>query len=415
MKLKSRYFDKPQINTFDWKLFLPVLGLLILGLVSILSTTTDTNAQSFFYRQLTAIGLGLAGMLIIFFLPKNFINTISPFVYVASIVMLVIVYIFGTEIYGTRGWLRLGGLSFQPAEFAKLGLLLALAKFVSSKGVDVANIRGSGISLLLTIVPAVLIYIQPDHGTATVFAAILVGVLYWSGFNLFVLFLVAALPVLVLLALKGFVFYIIGALLASIIAILLNRRIMTLITTFVIFVSIGFLAPIIYNNLHDHQKARIETFLNPGQDPRGTGYNVIQSKMAVGSGGITGKGYKQGTQTQLRYIPMQRTDFIFSVPTEEFGFIGGSIVLVLFVWMLLRLISLASMLDKFSGIVAAGAAVMILYHCTINIGMVIGIIPVMGIPLPFMSYAGSSMIVNLALIGILLNAYRNNKLKRAVQ
>jgi rod shape determining protein RodA len=412
MKLKPRTFDKPKINTFDWKLFMPVLGLLAFGLVSILSTTTDTNAMSFFYRQLTAIGLGLAGMLVIYFLPKNFISSISPVIYVASIVLLIIVYVFGTEIYGTKGWLRLGGLSFQPAEFAKLGLLLALAKFVSSKGVDVANIRDSGISLLLMMVPAVLIYIQPDHGTATVLAAILGGVLYWSGFNLFVLFLIVALPILVLLALKGFVFYIVGAVFASVIAILLNRRLVMLISALVIFASIGFLAPIIYNNLQDHQKARIETFLNPGQDPRGTGYNVIQSKMAVGSGGIAGKGYKQGTQTQLRYIPMQRTDFIFSVPTEEFGFIGGSIVLALFVWLLLRLISLASFLDKFSGTVAAGAAMMILYHCTINIGMVIGIIPVMGIPLPFMSYGGSSMIVNLALIGILLNAYRNNKLKR---
>jgi rod shape determining protein RodA len=353
-------------------------------------------------------------MTIIVFLPKNFVSNATPYIYGISVLLLVIVLLFGTVIYGTKGWLRIGSFSLQPAELAKFGLLLGLAKYISSKGVDVRNIRGSGISILLSIIPALLIYLQPDHGTVTVIIAILGGVLYWAGFNPFILFFIVVIPVLILLALKGFVFYVVGAVVFSGLAILFKRKIVLTLIAIGIFVSIGFIAPIVYGNLQDHQKSRIETFLNPGNDPRGTGYNVIQSKMAVGSGGLTGKGFMQGTQTQLRYIPMQRTDFIYSVPTEEFGFLGGAFVLLLFSVLLVRLVSLASMFDKFSSVIAAGTAMMFLYHCIINIGMVIGLIPVMGIPLPFMSYGGSSMLINLAVIGIILNSYRNHKIKRNV-
>lgn len=414
MKPKPLFVNDPKVVAIDWLLMIPVLLLIVAGLISIYSSTADADASSYFFRQLTAVGLGLVVMIVIVFLPKNFVNTASPYVYSGSVLLLLIVLVFGTEIYGTKGWLRIGSFSLQPAELAKLGLLLGLAKYISSKGVDVGNIRGSGISFVLSIIPAVLIYLQPDHGTATVIAAILGGVLYWAGFNPFIIFFVLVIPVLILLALKGFVFYVVGAVLFSGIAVLFKRKIVLTAIAIGIFVAIGFIAPLVYGSLQDHQKSRIETFLNPGNDPRGTGYNVIQSKMAVGSGGLTGKGFMQGTQTQLRYIPMQRTDFIYSVPTEEFGFLGGASVLVLLCIILVRLVSLASMFDKFSSVIAAGTAIMFLYHCTINIGMVIGLIPVMGIPLPFMSYGGTSMLVNLAVIGIILNSYRNHKIKRNV-
>jgi rod shape determining protein RodA len=414
MKQKPLFIDDPKVVAIDWLLLIPVLLLIAAGLVSIYSSTADADASSYFFRQISAVGLGLVVMTVIVFLPKNFVNSAAPYVYGISVLLLLIVLLFGTTIYGTKGWLRIGGFSLQPSELAKLGLLLGLAKYISSKGVDVRNIRGSGISFALSIIPAVLIYIQPDHGTATVIAAILGGVLYWAGFNPFIIFFVLVIPILILLALKGFVFYVVGAVVFSGIAVLFKRKIVLTVVAIGIFVSIGFIAPIVYGNLQDHQKSRIETFLNPGNDPRGTGYNVIQSKMAVGSGGLMGKGFMQGTQTQLRYIPMQRTDFIYSVPTEEFGFLGGAAVLLLLCMILVRLVTLASMFDKFSSVFAAGTAMMFLYHCTINIGMVIGLIPVMGIPLPFMSYGGTSMLVNLAVIGIILNSYRNHKIKRNV-
>jgi rod shape determining protein RodA len=182
-----------------------------------------------------------------------------------------------------------------------------------------------------------------------------------------------------------------------------------------IFILIGYIGPLIYDNLLDHQKSRIETFLNPGSDPRGQGYNVIQSMMAVGSGGLSGKGFLQGTQTQLRYIPMQWTDFIFSVPTEEFGFPAGVGIIMAFVFFLIRAINIAKEADdKFYSIAIFGIASVFLYHIIINIGMVIGLVPVMGIPLPFLSYGGTSMIVNLAFVGFMLNAYRNHRRKRLI-
>jgi rod shape determining protein RodA len=359
MKQKPLFIDDPKVVAFDWVLFIPVLLLIAVGLVSIYSSTADANAASYFYRQLTAVGLGLVVMIVIIFLPKNFVRNAAPYIYGISLLLLVAVLLFGTVIYGTKGWLRLGSFSLQPAELAKFGMLLGLAKYISSKGVDVRNIRDSGISILISIIPAILIYIQPDHGTVTVIIAILGGVLYWAGFNPFILFFIVVIPVLILLALKGFVFYVVGAVVFSVLALLFKRKIVLTLIAIGIFVSIGFIAPVVYGNLQDHQKSRIETFLNPGSDPRGTGYNVIQSKMAVGSGGVTGKGFMQGTQTQLRYIPMQRTDFIYSVPTEEFGFLGGAAVLVLFSILLVRLVTLASMFDKFSSVIAAGTAMML--------------------------------------------------------
>jgi rod shape determining protein RodA len=192
-----------------------------------------------------------------------------------------------------------------------------------------------------------------------------------------------------------------------------RKKLVIAIGAIAVFVAVGFIAPIIYDNLMDHQKSRIQTFLDPEANPRGTGYNVIQSLLAVGSGGLTGKGFLQGTQTQLRYIPMQWTDFIFSVPTEEFGFIGGVLVIGLLALLIHRCIRIASEVDdKYYSIVAMGAGTIFLYHTIINIGMAIGLMPVMGIPLPFLSYGGTSLIINLSLVGLLLRGYRLNKHKK---
>ena len=182
-----------------------------------------------------------------------------------------------------------------------------------------------------------------------------------------------------------------------------------------IFVSAGVVAPLVYEGLAPHQKERIDTFLNPGSNPLGAGYNVMQSLMAVGSGGVSGKGFTQGTQTQLRYIPMQWTDFIYSVPSEEFGFVGGAIVIALHFGLIWRAIITASIVaNKFYSIICIGAATIFFYHTTINIGMAIGIMPVMGIPLPFMSYGGTSLIMTMGLGGLILNAHRQHELKRSV-
>jgi rod shape determining protein RodA len=194
-----------------------------------------------------------------------------------------------------------------------------------------------------------------------------------------------------------------------------RRKIYFSIIAIAVFFAVGFYGQHFYEVLEPHQKKRIDTFIKADADPRGAGYNVLQSILAVGSGGLTGKGYLQGTQTQLRYIPMQWTDFIFSVPNEEFGFIGGALAILLHVALILRAIKIAYDTDsKFYSVMCIGIATVLFYHITINIGMAIGIMPVMGIPLPFMSQGGTALIINMAMVGLLLNAQRYYKLKRVV-
>ncbi|MFA5512943.1 MAG: rod shape-determining protein RodA [Candidatus Kapaibacterium sp.] len=414
MKNYSFSLDRQSGSFIDWKLIVIVLCLLFGGMLSLYSATTASNIDDAFNRQLMSIGLGVVAATVITFIPKNMMRNLSLIIYISSIVLLVSVLLFGDVVYGTKGWLRFGGFSLQPAEFAKFGLICMLAYYLSSKGIAVSNIRDFLIASTFLLLPFGLIFLQPDHGTSSVLLAIFLGILFWTGFNKFFLFFTVSLPFIIILSLKGTIFMLSGMAIFTI-ATLLFRSSGWISKGIVIcvFVGIAYVSPLIYDSLLDHQKARIETFLNPGSDPRGQGYNVIQSMMAVGSGGISGKGFLQGTQTQLRYIPMQWTDFIYSVPTEEFGFIGGSLILLFFGLLLFRTISIAHEADdKFYSVAVFGIATLFFYHTVINIGMVIGLVPVMGIPLPFLSYGGTSMIVNLTMIGFLLNAYRNHRRKR---
>lgn len=400
---------------FDWTTFLIAAGLVAIGLISLYSATYDSNMDSFFFRQLISTGVGFAFMFAIVFIPEGWIKFNAWTVYGLGILMLIIVAFFGVEINGTKGWLRIGGNSLQPSELTKIGVLLALASHLSKKGVDIHTWRDLGFAILIVAVPAVLIAKQPDFGTATVLFAAFYGVLLWSGFNAFILFFIVALPFIILASLKGQFWFITVTAFLSASAIAFRRNIVLTAVSIAVFIGIGIAAPHIYDHLAPHQKSRIDTFLEPGSNPLGSGYNVIQSVMAVGSGGLTGKGYLQGTQTQLRYIPMQWTDFIFSVPTEEFGFIGGLIVILLHFSLIWRAIHIASIVtNKFQSILCIGAASVFFYHCLINIGMAIGIMPVMGIPLPFMSYGGTSIIINLAFVGLILNVRRTHLIKRTV-
>ncbi len=399
-------------DTFEWQLLLVVLGLLFCGLLSIYSATHDSNMSNSFSKQLNSVIIGLTGMFVVAFLPQKLIRNSAYIIYAISIFLLIYVLLKGVGIYGTKGWIKIGGSTFQPAEIAKLGVLLAISEYLSDKGRDIRTLRDLGTCILIAVTPMGLIALQPDIGSSTVILALLIGILFWTGYDALFLFFILTVPIIIIASLKGT--FIFGILLValSISAIMFKKRIVSTTLVISVYIVMGISSPIIYENLMPHQKSRIDTFLNPGSNPLGSGYNVLQSIMAVGSGGLTGKGFMHGTQTQLRYIPMQWTDFIYSVPTEEFGFIGGSILLLLLLGLLLKSLKIAKESDsKFFSIVAFGAMSIFLYHTIINVGMVIGLMPVMGIPLPFVSYGGTSVIFNLALIGLLLNIYRSYKVK----
>jgi rod shape determining protein RodA len=400
-------------DSIDLTTFFSTILLLAIGLISIYSSTYEAGMSTFFYKQLKFAGIGVGIMLVAMYLPERWLQSNTIIVYGFVAFLLVAVLIFGRGIAGTKGWFEFGGFSLQPSELGKPAAILLVAKFLSYRGTDIRTFRDFSIVIGIIMLPVLLIVIEPDIGSASVFGAILLGVLLWTGFDIFILFMVMALPIVFILSLMGFVYFVVSVIILSVISFFFKRGLILRLVFVVAIVAVGYFSTFVIDHIMPHQKARIETFLNPGSDPKGKGYNVIQSTLAVGSGGLAGKGFLQGTQTQLRYIPEQRTDFIYCVPTEEFGFLGGALVIVLYSVLIWRTLKIATETNsKFFSIIAFSTGTMFLYHCVINIGMVIGIMPVMGIPLPMLSYGGSSLIANLGLIGLLLNAYRSRRENR---
>ncbi|GAB1430865.1 rod shape-determining protein RodA [Ignavibacteria bacterium] len=399
-------------NYFDWGVFLVCCMLVAVGLISIYSATYDASMSEYFTKQLMYSAIGLVFMLTIAFLPERWIYNLAYPSYGLAIVLLGLVLAIGKTVYGQKNWLVIGSFSFQPSELAKIITVLAVARFLTHRGRNIRTLRDLGITLLLIVLPMGLILVE-DTGSASVFAAITVGVMLWAGMDIFILFTLAAIPVIVVLSFFGQTWYYASAGIFSAAAVVFRRGIIGTLIAAGLFFGAGFASSFAYNNLlKPYQKDRVQILLNPDADPRGKGYNVIQSIMAVGSGGLFGKGFLHGTQTQLRYIPKQWTDFIFCVPTEEFGFVGGVIVLGLLGMLIVRIIDVAAdSHSKFASMTSAGVAVIFFYHTAVNIGMAIGVFPVMGIPLPFISAGGTSLVVNMGMVGLVLNDYRSKRLK----
>lgn len=415
----SALFGKKGVKSFDFSTFLVTILLVAAGLISIYSATYiytssfETGMSSIFLKQLVSAGIGLFIMTGIMLLPEKWIQANTLLFYVISIALLLLVLVVGRTVAGTKGWLYLGGFTIQPAEIAKPATLMIVARHLASKGTDIRTFRDFAVVAGLTGLPLILIMLQPDTGSATVLLAIFLTVLLWVGFDIFYLFFIICIPVIIIMSLVGQTQMIITISIMSVLTVFFRKKLLLTVAAVCIFVAVGLASPAIYKALPPHQQARIASFLDPNKDPRGKGYNVLQSKLAVGSGGLTGKGFMQGTQTQLRYIPKQWTDFIFSVPSEEFGFIGSVSVILLITILILRAARIAMITDNpFSSILSLGIAGIFFYHFFINIGMAIGLLPVMGIPLPFMSAGGTSLIVNMAMVGLLLNIQRNKKIKR---
>jgi|JI9StandDraft_2_1071091.scaffolds.fasta_scaffold20637_3 rod shape determining protein RodA len=404
---------RPMMELFDWSVFLVAIMLVAIGLISIYSATFDIKTSAYFIKQLQYAAVGITVMFALAFMPERWLSITAFGSYGLSILLLIAVVLIGKTVYGSKSWLYLGPIGFQPSELAKIGTLLALAEFISRKGVDLRTIRDMATTVGIVALPIGLIMLEPDFGSASVFAAMLLGVMLWAGVDLFLLFVVVSAPLIVVSAFVGKVWFYTLASLCTVGAVFFRRGIVVTVISIGLFVGVGFSSSYVYGVLKPHQKDRILSFLDPERDPRGKGYNVIQSVMAVGSGGLTGKGFLHGTQTQLRYIPKQWTDFIFCVPTEEFGFVGGVLVVGLLGILIFRAITIASIAhNKFSAVMCIGVATLMLYHTLVNVGMAIGLFPVMGIPLPFLSAGGSSLVVNFASVGLLLNAYRLRQAKQ---
>jgi rod shape determining protein RodA len=350
----------------DLPVFLLVLALCGAGLLNVYSGTRvfPSSGISLYYKQLVWILLGLGVFFLFSFMGSGLIEELAWHVFLAVVALLLVVLLIGKVRGGAQRWLSLGFLAFQPSEFAKIALILVLARYFSGR----YHYGGLGFrdfvpAVGITLIPFLLVALQPDLGTAGVFLIILGAMM-------------------VVACVRGKVFLLVGAAGAAVI-------------------------PIFWFMMKDYQKQRVLTFLDPGRDPLGAGYHVIQSKIAVGSGGLFGKGYLQGTQGSLRFLPEQHTDFAFAVFSEEWGFVGSVILLLLFLALVYRMLYLASQSqDRFASFACGGLAAYFLAHIMINVAMVCGLFPVVGIPLPFVSYGGSSMLTNMISLGIFANLSR---------
>jgi rod shape determining protein RodA len=398
---------------YDFLTLMLIVALVGVGTIAIYSATSvaDVDANSFFVRQILWAVLGTIVMITVSFIPLRVINRFSYWFYGSALFFLLLVYAVGKVGQGAERWLIIGPVHIQPSEFAKLATVLAVSKFLSDKYADVNKLKYFLISVGLILVPFILIARQPDLGTSLVFLALVIPVLFWAGLNWFSIFTILT-PLLTMILSFNFFSFLFLMLTITIVLILSGKKPIILVLVFSLNIVVGIITPFLWDQLRPYQQQRILTFVTPEQDPKGAGYQIIQSQVAIGSGGIWGKGYMNGTQTHLRFLPAQHTDFIFSVIGEEFGFFGVSVILLLFMLLIIRLIAIASAIrQSFESMTVIGIATIILFHVIINIGMTIGLAPITGLPLPFLSYGGSSLMANLIMMGIVLNISRIKYIK----
>jgi len=366
---RARAREGSFLRNLDWALLLAVAALVAYGLWAVSGITkNDIAGDSNYYvvRQAAFALLGLAGMVAMTLLEPAFWRKHARLVYGVLIAVLVIAPVFGAEVRNTRRWIDIGPFRFQPSEFGKLLLVLFLAAFLAERGKRIAERETTLTATGLALLPVVLVFLQPDFGTAIVYVAVLGATLFVAGTRWS--------QIAVLLGLGAFA------------------------AAFVLW-----LGPAInVNVLKDYQRERIVGFTNPSKDPSGSTWNINQSITAVGAGGVDGRGPNGATQTNYNYLPEHATDFAFASLAEQRGFLGATILLLLYllvIWRAIKVITLAR--DAFAAIAAGGIAFMLLIQIFINVGMTIGMAPITGIPLPFVSVGGSSMVANLLAIGVL--------------
>ena len=349
---------------FDWMLLSLVSLMSIISVLEIKSATLHTKFRGFDHKQIGFLLVGMGLMFLMTQIDYHWLLDIAPWAYGIGLLSLVAVRLVGTKVLGARRWINLGGgVHFQPSEWVKLVLVLAIARYFwglagrELRWIDIAK------AFALIGVPMGLVLIQPDLGTALTYFPILVAGLFLGGIRV--------------------------------------RQVLVLLLGFFILIGGAWMSG---KRLKPYQMARLTSFIDPGSDPRGAGYQILQSKIAVGSGGLWGKGTNQGTQTQGDFLPIPYTDFIFAAFCEEHGFVGGMGILLLYFLVLMRLIENAQQASDLPGtFIVMGVVAVLLFQIVVNIGMVVGLMPVTGIPLPLMSYGGSSILFTFLSLGIVMN------------
>jgi len=386
-------------HDIDLTLLGAVLTLTTIGVTAIRSAGLAQNTWDWWQQTLIAL-LGLGVALLLARLPYQWLRRWHWGVYGFANALLVAVMFVGTSALGAERWINIGGFHLQPSEFAKVAVVVTLAAVLEQSRAPALWTIGQ--AALVVALPWVLVFVQPNLGTALIFVAITLGMLYWANIPLaWIVLLLSPLVSAIVLSLSLPLWGVWVVVMAAVGWFSLPwPRIGGLVALVVNLVS-GQLGRVFWGLLKDYQRERLILFLDPNQDPLGGGYHLIQSRIAIGSGGLWGQGLFQGSQTQLSFIPEQNTDFIFSVIGEELGFIGSMIVLFLFWLICLRLVLIArSARDGFGSLMAIGVLSMLIFQVVINIGMTVGLAPITGIPLPFLSYGRSAMLANFVALGL---------------
>ncbi|MBN1886229.1 MAG: rod shape-determining protein RodA [Candidatus Krumholzibacteriota bacterium] len=404
---------------FDWLIFVSALMLIGMGLLTLysvghvpaeLSETVPEAEGAWFHRQLVWALIGISVMAVAVFIPCRYYETLAVLLYGACLALLVIVLVIPAR--GASRWIAIGPFGLQPSEFMKPALVFLLARFLAEKRKDPNRLRVLAATLLITAIPFLLVKRQPDLGTALVFPAILLPILYWRGLDGGVLAFFVTPVVSAFLVIysewsigEGYPFLLLlFFLFILILAYAGRRRLFQSIMLVGVNLAVMLTVPGVWSRLHVYQQKRVLAFLRPESDILGAGWQVYQSKVSIGSGGFAGKQYLHGTQKLLAFLPERHSDFVFSVLAEELGFIGAMIILVLFTIIIVRGLFLAAkMKSRFASLVAIGICSYFAFHVIVNVGMAIGLAPVTGLPLPFMSYGGSSMLVSCFFVGVLLD------------
>ena len=353
------------LRSLDWMLLASLVCLAVLGMAT-LYAAVHQGGIGLWQRQALFWGVGFGAFLAICFLPLRLLGLASWPLYLVALFLLILVALIGDVQMGARRWLNLGFFNLQPSEIMKWALMLVLANWFATR--EARSMRDLGVALLLALLPAILIARQPDLGTTLLLlfamtAMLVAAGLPWRWFSLAAVAAIASVPAL-------------------------------------------------WHFMHDYQRRRVLMLLDPQSDPFGAGYHVIQSKIAIGSGGIFGKGFMQGTQARLHFLPEQHTDFIFSVLAEEGGFVAVALLLGLYTILIVRILMISQRAhSRFASLVCIGVAAIFLLYITVNIGMVSGLLPVVGLPLPFISYGGSALVTLLAALGLVMRVAIESKEK----
>lgn len=381
----------------EWVVPLLTLLLVAVGITALYSASSAAGG-GYFQRQLIYLGMGVLLGVIAALIPEQIVLALSYVLYVVIVLLLVLVLMVGTG--PTGRWLGVGAVHIQPSELAKLALILALARFLTEHRADLTKVKSVAMLAQIAVIPFALILIEPDLGTSLVIPVITGVMAYYAGIPYLAVVLIVSPFAVVIASINPYALVIVIGILL-VLGYFTGVRLHLAMLWGMVLGVIGWLTPRMWMHLKPYQRQRLATFINPEKDPLGAGYQLIQSKVAVGSGGFWGKGFLHGSQTHRGFLPEQHTDFIFSVISEEFGFIGATLVLLLFWILIVRLFYLSRKVrNPYARLFMSGVAALLGFQVIVNVGVTIGFMPVTGLPLPLISYGGSSLLVTLILLGL---------------